>query len=101
MTVARYVLAEWARQDRKEIFQYTFEQSRSLEVAWGGARRLEEVFEKIAPKPKIGHTRTDLGIPKEFLVRRAYSYLVIYDPETSPVQILRVWHGAQEKPELP
>jgi plasmid stabilization system protein ParE len=97
----RYVLAEFARHDRKEIFQYTFERSRSLEVAWRVDRKLEETFEQIAANPQIGHTRADLGIPEEFLVRRVYSYLVIYDPETSPAQILRIWHGAQEKPELP
>jgi antitoxin ParD1/3/4/toxin ParE1/3/4 len=77
------------------------ERSGDVEIAFRVDEKLEETFEQIATNPRIGHTRIDLGIPEDLLVRRIYSYLVIYDPATSPVQILRVWHGAQEKPEIP
>ena len=40
----RYVLAEFARQDRKEVFRYTFERSGSVEVAWKVDEELEKTF---------------------------------------------------------
>ncbi len=44
--------------------------------------------------PGAGHTRTDLS---RAAVRfwPVWSFMVIYDPETSPVEILRVLHGAR------
>ena len=98
---ARYILASAAEQDREGIFAYTYRRSGSIEVARRVDRRLNEEFKRIGRTPTVGHTRADLGIPENFLVRSAYSYLIIYDPITSPVQILRIWHGAQQKPEIP
>ena len=98
---ARYVLAPTAERDREEIFAYTYRRSRSIEVARRVDRKLKEEFRRIGRTPTIGHRRVDLGIPENFLVRGVYSYLVIYDPTTMPLQILRIWHGAQEKPEIP
>jgi len=98
---ARYILASAAEQDREGIFAYTYRRSGSIEVARRVDRKLKEEFKRISRTPTIGHTRADLDIPENFLVRSVYSYLIIYDPITSPVQILRIWHGAQEKPEIP
>jgi plasmid stabilization system protein ParE len=98
---ARYILASTAEQDREGIFAYTYRRSGSVEVARRVDRKLKEEFKRIGRTPTIGHTRADLGIPENLLVRSVYSYLIIYDPVTSPVQILRIWHGAQEKPEIP
>jgi plasmid stabilization system protein ParE len=64
-------------------------------------QKIEETLDDIAANPTIGHTRVDLGIPEHLLVRGVYSYLVIYTPKTRPVKILRIWHSAQEKPEIP
>ena len=98
---ARYILASAAEQDREGIFAYTYRRSGSIEIARRVDRKLKEEFKRIGRTPTIGHTRADLDIPENFLVRSVYSYLVIYDPQTPPVQILRIWHGAQEKPEIP
>ena len=97
----RYVLAPAAREDRKEIFAYTYERSGSLDIARRVDRKLKEEFERIARTPTIGHRNVDLPIPEHLLVRSVFSYLVIYNPTTHPVRILRVWHGAQEEPEIP
>ena len=98
---ARYVLAPAARQDRKEIFAYTYRRSRSIEIARRVDRKLKEEFERIARTPTIGHRNPKIPIPEHLLIRSVYSYLVIYNPVTRPVRILRVWHGAQEEPEIP
>jgi plasmid stabilization system protein ParE len=29
-----------------------------------------------------------------------YSYQIVYDPETKPVQIIRVLHGMRDTPEI-
>ena len=97
---ARYVLAPEAREDRKEIFAYTYRRSGSVEVARRVDRKLKEEFERIAETPTIGHRNLDLPIPTHLLLRSVFAYLVIYNPTTRPVRILRVWHGAQEKPEI-
>ena len=98
---AHYVLARAAQHDRREIFSYTFRRSGSIETARRVDQKLKEEFERIARTPTIGHKYPDLPIPEHLLVRSVYSYLVIYNPATRPVRILRVWHGAREKPEIP
>lgn len=97
----RYVLSPAAREDRKEIFAYTYRRSGSIGVARRVDRQLKQEFERIAHTPTIGHRNLNLPIPEHLLVRSVFSYLVIYNPTTRPVRILRVWHGAQEKPEIP
>lgn len=98
---ARYVLSLAARQDRKEIFAYTFKRSGSVDIARRVDQALKDEFERIVHTPTIGHKHQDLPIPEHLLVRSVFSYLVIYNPKTRPVRILRIWHGAQEKPEIP
>jgi len=98
---ARYVLAPAARQDRKDIFAYTHQRSDSIEIARRVDRKLKEELERIARTPTIGHKHPNLPITEHLLVRAVFSYLVIYNPSTRPVRILRIWHGAQEKPETP
>ena len=97
----RYVLSAHAQHDRDGIFDYTAQRSGDLEVAFRVDKKIEETLEDIAAHPRSGHTRTDLGIPDDLLVRGVYSYLVIYNPAARPVQIVRIWHGAQEKPQIP
>ena len=46
-------------------------------------------------EPGLGHVREDLtGRPLKFWP--VYSYLVAYDPETKPIQIIRVLHGMRD-----
>ena len=97
----RYVLSSYAQDDRDGIFDYTARQSGDVEVAFQVDQKIEETLDAIAADPKIGHTRVDIGIPRNLLVRGVYSYLVIYNPKTRPVKILRIWHAAREKPAIP
>lgn len=50
----------------------------------------------LAAKPDLGHWRRDLTgkAPRFFTVRA--NYLVVYDPATEPLEILRIFHGAQD-----
>ncbi len=49
----------------------------------------------LADNPEVGHLREDLASePLRFWT--IYSYMIIYRPKTSPLQIIRILHGAQD-----
>ncbi len=57
--------------------------------------RLRDAFTKLADHPGLGHRREDLThVPLRFW--NVWSYLIIYKPETKPLKILRVLHGARD-----
>jgi len=59
------------------------------------ADHLYEAFQKLAETPGLGHKREDLtSLPVLFWA--VWSYLVIYKPETKPLEVVRVLHGARD-----
>ena len=49
----------------------------------------------LAERPGVGHLRTDLA--DEFVrFWPVFSYLVIYRPDTKPIEIIRVLHGKRD-----
>ena len=67
----------------------------NLDAANRVLQRLELAMRKLARTPGIGHFREDLTDRRQrfFLV---YSYLIVYRPETKPLQIVRVVHAARD-----
>jgi len=64
------------------------------------ADRLEAEFfsacQRVAVKPDLGHFRRDLtNKPVRFFAVRG-AYLIVYDPATEPLEVLRVLHGARD-----
>jgi plasmid stabilization system protein ParE len=51
-------------------------------------------FERLADFPGMGHRRAELG--SVYRVWRVYSYLIIYRPDTRPLQIIRVVSGYRD-----
>jgi plasmid stabilization system protein ParE len=51
-------------------------------------------FYNLAKISSSGHTRADLT-SRKVLFYRIFSYLVIYNPGSNPLQILGVLHGKQ------
>jgi plasmid stabilization system protein ParE len=96
-----FVLGTQARADLDSIILHIAEQSHSVETAFRVDEKFHDAFRFLAETPHAGHTRTDILIPEKFLVWPVYSYLIIYRPDTQPIRILRVWHGKQNKPEIP
>jgi toxin ParE1/3/4 len=46
----------------------------------------------LGAEPGLGHLREDLtSLPLKFWP--VYSYLIVYDPGTKPLQVIRVLHG--------
>lgn len=92
-----FILTPSASRDIDGILEYVLEHSgpnRALHVH----RKLYDGFSKISAQPKLlGHIRDDLA-DESLRVYRVFWFLVIYRPETKPVQILRVIHGARDVP---
>ena len=60
---------------------------------------LKEAFRHLAEMPAIGHTREDLtDRPLKFW--SVFSYLVVYDPASSPLTVIAVLHGARDVEKL-
>lgn len=73
---------------------YVLEQS-GPERARHVANHLQQVFRELADSPALGHRRPDLtSFP--VLFHSVWSYLIVYTPRTSPLEIVRVLHGARD-----
>lgn len=54
-----------------------------------------DAFELLADHPMAGHKREDLTI-RDVRFWNVHSYLIIYDPHTSPIGIVRVLSGYRD-----
>jgi plasmid stabilization system protein ParE len=96
MTCA-FVLTPAATRDIDEILTYILEHS-------GQAQALRVHGElcaglaKMGAQPNLcGHIRDDLA-DQSLRVFAVFSYLIVYRPQTNPVQVIRVLHGARDAP---
>jgi plasmid stabilization system protein ParE len=84
-------LTEEAIFDIDAIWLYFLERE-NLETADRIVTDLFKGFYKLADNPHIGHRRADLT-SRQVLFYKVFSYLIIYEPEGKPLQILAVLHG--------
>ena len=93
MTV-RYVLAPQAAQDLVDIWSYIKEQS-SVALA----DRVESVIRDrilfLSRNLGAGHWRRDLT-DHDVKFFSVYSYLIVYRPESSPLQVVSILHGKRD-----
>jgi len=90
----RFILSAPASQDLDDILTYVLEQS-GPNRAQHVVEHLREAFQKLADRPGLGHQREDLAdLPVLFWP--VWSYLVVYKPDTKPLEIVRVLHGARD-----
>jgi toxin ParE1/3/4 len=91
---ALYVLAPQAAMDLFEIWRYLKEQT-GVAVADRVESAILERLTFLAGTPGAGHYRKDLtdADVKFFSV---YSYLIVYRPEKTPLQIVSVLHGRRD-----
>ena len=94
----RYVLAPEAAHDLIQIWRY-IKKNASIEMADRVESVIREKIVYLAGRPGAGHWRKDLTheAVKFFSV---YSYLIVYRPETSPLQIVAILHGRRDVEEL-
>ena len=94
---SRFIFTEAAETQLLEILDYLADDSESAAVRVRHA--IYDGVWKLAERPGIGHTREDLtDRPLKFW--SVYSYLVVYDPESRPLTIVAVLHGARDVEQL-
>ena len=89
----RYRLSPIAEDDLAAIGDFIAEQGGAV-AADRAFDTVLAAFDRIADSPGIGHRREDVT-SKSIRIWRVFDYLVIYRPETRPLEILRIWHGAR------
>ena len=97
MPRARFVLSPEALDDFDQIWLYIAEDD--IPAADHVEHELREAIKLLAERPQIGHVRRDLtDRPVKFWT--VDHYVIVYDPATQPVQIVRLLHGSRDIPEL-
>jgi plasmid stabilization system protein ParE len=92
--MSRYILAPQAAQDLIHIWRYIKEQS-SLTIADHVERTIRERMGFLASHPGAGHWRRDLT-SHNVRFFSVYSYLIVYNPDTKPLQIVSILHGRRD-----
>jgi len=94
----RYVLAPQAAIDLVRIWRY-IRNNASVEMADRIESAIRQKVAFLAGRPGAGHWRKDLTEePVKFF--SIYSYLVVYRPETNPLQIVAILHGRRDVEEI-
>jgi len=89
----RYVLAPVAAHDLVQIWRYIQKHS-SIEMADRVEQVIRDKIVFLARTPGAGHWRKDLT-SKQVRFFPVYSYLIVYLPETKPLQVVSILHGRQ------
>lgn len=93
MKRAGYQLTEDAGNDLAEIWEYVA--LRSIDAADRIVLEVHAACERLVEYPGIGHVREDLTT-ETVKFWSVYSYLVVYSPDTSPLQIVAILHAARD-----
>jgi plasmid stabilization system protein ParE len=90
----RYILAPQAARDLVGIWRYIRKES-SQETADRVGSAIRSKFAYLADFPQGGHSRRDLT-DAEVRFLAVYSYLIVYCPETKPLQIVAILHAHRD-----
>jgi plasmid stabilization system protein ParE len=88
-----YVFAKTAEADLEAIYAYIAEDNPV--VARRVIMEIREAARRLARLPHLGHTRKDLT-DQSVRFWPVYSYLVVYRPDTKPLEIARVLSGYRD-----
>lgn len=82
-----------ARLDLLEIWEYIAQDN--LDAADRIEREIEQAVLMLARNPELGHLRRDLT-SKPVRFWPIYSYLIIYDPDARPLEVVRILSGYRD-----
>ncbi len=89
-----YVVTPLADADLDEIWEYVAKNG-SVEAADRLEEQLHAAMERLAETPGMGHFRDDLAEePLRFYL--VHQRLILYRPETRPLEVVRVLHGSRD-----
>lgn len=99
MSEGRFELSPAAKNDLHEIRHFIEIVQREPEAARRVLLRLQDALEQLARMPGMGHRRQDLT-EKDLRFWSVYSYLIIYQPDTNPLRIVRVLSAYRDVAEI-
>src|SRR5690349_9787125 len=88
-----HVYSPEARLDLLVIWEYIA--ADNLDAADRVGQEIEQAVSMLARNPELGHSRRDLT-SKPVRFWPVHSYLIIYDPDTRPLEIVRVLSGYRD-----
>jgi len=91
--MSRFFLTSEASEDLREIIEFIREDSPN--AARRVLQELRETMRKLARMPGMGHLRQDLA-DESLRFWPIYSYLIIFRPETKPLEIVRILRGSRD-----
>ena|ERR1039457_116617 len=92
--MGRCILAPEAAIDLVEIWRY-LKKKANVEIAERVERAIRDKVVFLASMPGAGHWRRDFtDEPVRFFA--VYSYLIVYRPETKPLQVVAILHGSRD-----
>lgn len=92
-----YILSRLAEQDLYNIRHFIAQDS--ADAADRVLLRIRDEIIKLVAMPRMGHHREDIQLPN-IRFWTVYSYLIVYRPDTAPMEIVRIIHGAQDIPNI-
>jgi antitoxin ParD1/3/4/toxin ParE1/3/4 len=94
----RFVLTRPAERDLEQIKIFLVQKAGPV-IARRVLKDIHGALEFLGNEPGAGHVREDLT-SRSLKFWPVYSYLIVYDPVTKPVQIMRVLHGMRDVEEI-
>lgn len=95
--MSAYVLSAEALQDLRYIWEFIA--SDNVTAADKLENEFFEAFERLAQRPRMGHTRSDLT-ERDVRFWPVGSYLIVYRSTSTALQIVAVLHGARDLTEV-
>jgi plasmid stabilization system protein ParE len=90
----KYLLTDEAKEDLIDIRRYLTRQA-GASVAQSTIKKIRNAFLFLSNTPGAGHIREDLS-DEAVKFWAVFSYLIVYDPTTHPIEILRVIHSSRD-----
>lgn len=91
--MSRYALTPAAAHDLKGIRDYIAEDN--PRAADEVLDEIQDAIEALVEHPRMGHRREDLA-NESLRVWPVHSYLIVYRPETQPLEVVRVVSGYRD-----
>lgn len=95
--MGRFHLTDEAKADLRAIKDYIAIDS--IPQARKVLRDIRATMTSLAETPGIGHKREDIT-SENVKFKAIYSYLIVYRPDTRPLEIIAVLHGKRDVPPL-
>ena len=91
--MSRFVLTPAAEGDLLKIIEYLEGDNPNAVLKVVDA--IDQAMQRLAESPGIGHVRPDLT-DEDVRFWPVFKYLVVYRPESKPLEIVRVLHGRRD-----